>query len=942
MTDIKISVEKPLDEKKEEKNEAILVEVVYENKFPFTNIFPMSTRTLMTRSWKHVCLLCVSSYTILQLIMGLDNMYSSNPVCHFAPFASWLWYPNILEATFFMSSVILNAVRLTYSRHLYDNIFSTFMFCTFLNSMAGCTSLLILTSGWGGVCKDSFGIYSYAAEWVDWLVLVPFLYFIAFAVDDSTSLTYDEKRIVGYSWLMILSGFLMVLRGPLWISCFLFALVIILFGSIMYMVTFGDTLDDRPSNLQNESLHPPPRPASVNLLLYPNDPIIFNTDIKKQQLSRCLSYTMPLYFIAYIFCLSGLITNDLYTVILWGCNVLCKIIFASIAMDVHLQANHRQTNTYINERRYNLSKRLLSKHISNRMVDPMNTMIQSSKQLIESDVLLQQSDLFELTKVIYETTEFLQVYLHGMTLIHNQGLHNIEIQRTEVIIIRNLLRSIANSFHLKIYQKNLGLRVKVHSKVPFSVKGDGAKLSYILVNILDNAIKFTENDKSICVEVYTNERRAPSVIHMNILQRSGSDIQFNDIHTNHQQWNTNVDIVFKITDEGIGFSSEQISTFFEIKDYSSLASLGTSMESGLYICQAIVTAYGGYMHAISTEPCGTTVLITIPFQIHHISAPLDPESTPKQQPPVPSTSPLVTTAPLGRPVERYECKPDVYSESTGMVDRHSATAGVISLRDLCQRRRLGIIDEMEEEDYMEEQSMSMNLQLAVPNNELDMQDVDNVNGNRDYKIDVLMQPSPNYYDAADYSSLEESTSLGLRKRHSESLNSVGSTRVEEANASQSDDMALEDFPAPASLRVLVIDASDSHNTILSRIFQYKNCQCDCEVNLDLAYRLISDQPEFYDLVLVDSNARRPGISGVRLTELVRKLGYDRVMIGMASSAYDQEMGGFMVAGADSVLAKPLMLDQIYKLVEFLQLSGCSSERNRTLTFSEQSWLWVSK
>ncbi|MBY0316197.1 MAG: response regulator [Bdellovibrionales bacterium] len=66
-------------------------------------------------------------------------------------------------------------------------------------------------------------------------------------------------------------------------------------------------------------------------------------------------------------------------------------------------------------------------------------------------------------------------------------------QKTDSIVsIRDLLRQITSVFRLKAAQKNIQFDIEINDKVPSHVKTDETLLKQILVNLISNAIKFTE------------------------------------------------------------------------------------------------------------------------------------------------------------------------------------------------------------------------------------------------------------------------------------------------------------------------------------------------------------------------------------------------------------------------------------------------------------------
>jgi len=123
-------------------------------------------------------------------------------------------------------------------------------------------------------------------------------------------------------------------------------------------------------------------------------------------------------------------------------------------------------------------------------------------------------------------------------------------------------------------------RVLVSVEPELSVVGDRARLVQVLVNLLDNALKYSPGGKPVSLQA-----RAVA---------GGAE--------------------FVVQDEGIGIpSAEQKAIFTKFQRASNArASQIPGSGLGLYICRAIVEAHGGRIWLTSAQHRGTTVGFTIP------------------------------------------------------------------------------------------------------------------------------------------------------------------------------------------------------------------------------------------------------------------------------------------------------------------------------------------
>jgi signal transduction histidine kinase len=138
----------------------------------------------------------------------------------------------------------------------------------------------------------------------------------------------------------------------------------------------------------------------------------------------------------------------------------------------------------------------------------------------------------------------------------------------------------------RILVKNLNLCVDIADDVPDLVIGDGFRLHQILLNLLNNAIKFTETG-SITLAL-----------------------------TKAEEQNGIVMLRFSVSDTGIGIDPdmlEQVFQPFEQADASTTRKYGGT-GLGLTICRRVTGLMGGRVWAESTPGQGSTFFVELPFK----------------------------------------------------------------------------------------------------------------------------------------------------------------------------------------------------------------------------------------------------------------------------------------------------------------------------------------
>ncbi|GAK54279.1 putative Histidine kinase [Candidatus Moduliflexus flocculans] len=238
----------------------------------------------------------------------------------------------------------------------------------------------------------------------------------------------------------------------------------------------------------------------------------------------------------------------------------------------------------------NQSKSVFLASMSHELRTPLNAILGFS-QLIARSKRLDPSEQEDLN-IIIRSGE------HLLTLI-NQVLDLSKIEAGRMIVNSNevdlhrLLQDLTDLFSLRAREKGLRLIVECPPNIPHFIISDEVKLRQILINLLNNAIKFTKNGNVT-------------------LRVSQSSYQQADIEPSASQ---NV-LQFSIQDTGPGISqAEQEKLFQQFVQTTSGQALQEGSGLGLAISRKFTDMLGGHIHVISVPGEGSTFHITIPMQI---------------------------------------------------------------------------------------------------------------------------------------------------------------------------------------------------------------------------------------------------------------------------------------------------------------------------------------
>jgi PAS domain S-box-containing protein len=188
---------------------------------------------------------------------------------------------------------------------------------------------------------------------------------------------------------------------------------------------------------------------------------------------------------------------------------------------------------------------------------------------------------------------------HLLTMI-NDILEMSKLEAGSVLLrekecyLYNIVDTARDMLSLKAQEKELSFDVNIHPKVPLYIYTDEGKLRQILINLIGNAIKFTDTG-NICVRVYV--RSIPNDAQAII----GAYSELPRI------------LCFEVEDTGAGISEAEVSTLFQpfVQTSSGKRSQeGTGL--GLSISYNYVKLMGGQMSVTSKVGIGSTFSFHIP------------------------------------------------------------------------------------------------------------------------------------------------------------------------------------------------------------------------------------------------------------------------------------------------------------------------------------------
>lgn len=147
-------------------------------------------------------------------------------------------------------------------------------------------------------------------------------------------------------------------------------------------------------------------------------------------------------------------------------------------------------------------------------------------------------------------------------------------------IIQDLVKETFESISIMAEQKNIRCTIKKGCESPLVVFADKEKIRQVLVNLVENSIKYGKQNGSITASMYNTDGKH---------------------------------ILVEISDDGIGIPEKHLPRIFErfyrTDTGRSIDVTGSGL--GLAICKHIIEAHGQTIHVRSREDVGTTIGFTL-------------------------------------------------------------------------------------------------------------------------------------------------------------------------------------------------------------------------------------------------------------------------------------------------------------------------------------------
>ncbi|TRX43122.1 ATP-binding protein [Flavobacterium restrictum] len=239
------------------------------------------------------------------------------------------------------------------------------------------------------------------------------------------------------------------------------------------------------------------------------------------------------------------------------------------------------------------SKQQFLSNMSHEIRTPMNAIIGFTKVVLKTELSAKQKEYLTAIKM---SGDALIVLINDILDLAKVDAGKMTFEKTP-FKLKLSIKAMLHLFETKIQEKNLQLITNYDASIPEVLVGDPVRLHQIILNLVSNAVKFTNRGKiTVSVLLVTeNEHKAT--------------------------------VKFSVADTGIGIKNTKIEKVFENfqQATSGTSRLFGGTGLGLAIVKQLVEAQNGKIEVASEENKGSVFSFSLDFKKTNADAVLEPE-----------------------------------------------------------------------------------------------------------------------------------------------------------------------------------------------------------------------------------------------------------------------------------------------------------------------------